>query len=138
LRELDRTGDRADLRVVFVTIGAQEKADAFCRQHGATARCIGDEDKSSYRAMGFADFTLLGFFTHHDLKKRRSENRAAGFSQNWRATKLRDGRQLPGAAAVDATGILRWIHRGRHPGDLPPMAEMIGRAREALRATPKV
>jgi hypothetical protein len=48
---------------------------------------------------------------------------------------LRDSAQLPGAAAIDGAGIVRWIYRGRHPGDLPPMAEMIERARAAISLT---
>jgi hypothetical protein len=132
LREFETTDPHTDLEVTFVTIGPQEKADAFCRRHGATAKCIGDEDKRTYRAMGFGDFNLLKLFTDPDLKRRRAENKAAGFSQNWRATRLQDGAQLPGAAAIDGAGVVRWVHQGRHPGDLPPMAEMIARSRSAL------
>ncbi|MBV8373868.1 MAG: hypothetical protein JO302_00005 [Candidatus Eremiobacteraeota bacterium] len=136
MREFEKTDAHPDLSLTFVTIGSQEKAGAFCRAHHATARCLGDEDKRTYRAMGFGDFNLLKLFTDRDLGRRRAENSAAGFSQNWRATKLRDGAQLPGAAAIDAAGIVRWIHRGRHPGDLPAIAEMIACARSALVARP--
>jgi hypothetical protein len=66
------------------------------------------------------------------LKKRRAENAAAGFSQNWGATRLQDGAQLPGAAIVDSTGTIRWIHRGKHPGDLPPVGEMLAKARDSI------
>jgi hypothetical protein len=132
LREFENSDMHPDLAVTFVTIGSQKKADAFCRQHEATARCIGDEDKRTYRAMGFGNYNLLRLLTDRDLGRRRAENSAVGFSQNWRATKLADSAQLPGAAAIDGTGIIRWLYRGRHPGDLPPMAEMIERSRTCL------
>ena len=114
--------------VHFVTIGSQAKADEFCGPFGPAARCVGDANKASYRAMGLEDFSFLKLFTDADLQKRRAQNRSAGFSQNWGATKLSDAAQLPGAAIVDAEGILRWIHRGTHPGDLPPLREMLDRA----------
>jgi len=82
--------------------------------------------------MGLGDFNLLKLFTDPALKKRRNENNAAGFSQDWGATKLSDGAQLPGAAIVDGAGTIRWFYRGAHPGDLPPMAEMLDRAKAIL------
>jgi len=114
--------------VRFVTIGSQAKAEAFCGRQGAAALCIGDEDKRTYRAMGLENYNLLKLFSDKALKKRRAENKAAGFSQNWGATKLADGAQLPGAAIIDASGTIRWLHRGAHPGDLPPMREMLEHA----------
>jgi AhpC/TSA antioxidant enzyme len=132
LRESGSDPTQGAFSVRFVTIGSQAKAEEFCGQHGMAAYCIGDVDKRTYAAMGFEAFNLLKLFTDPALKKRRAENKAAGFSQNWGATKLQDGAQLPGAAIVDASGIIRWVHRGAHPGDLPPVDEMLERARELL------
>jgi hypothetical protein len=132
LRESGYDPQHGALSVRFVTIGSQVKAEEFCGQHGMAAYCIGDVDKRTYAAMGLEGFNLLKLFTDPALKKRRAENKAAGFSQNWGATKLQDGAQLPGAAIVDASGIIRWVHRGAHPGDLPPVDEMLERARELL------
>jgi hypothetical protein len=132
LRESGSDPTQGALSVRFVTIGSQAKAEEFCGQHGMAAYCVGDADKRTYAAMGLEGFNLLKLFTDPALKKRRAENKAAGFSQNWGATKLQDGAQLPGAAIVDASGIIRWVHRGAHPGDLPPVDEMLERARELL------
>jgi AhpC/TSA antioxidant enzyme len=132
LRESGYDPTQGAFSVRFVTIGSQAKAEEFCGQHGMAAYCIGDVDKRTYAAMGLEGFNLLRLFTDPALKKRRAENKAAGFSQNWGATKLQDGAQLPGAAIVDASGIIRWVHRGAHPGDLPPVDEMLERARELL------
>lgn len=129
MRELDGSGaPRIDVR--FITIGSQAKADAFCARHGGGAPCLGDPDKRTYRAMGFENYNLLRLFSDPALRARRAENKAAGFAQDWGATRLRDGAQLPGAAAVDRAGIVRWVYRGAHPGDLPPVSAMLDRARE--------
>lgn len=132
MRELDEKQPGRSVAVRFVTIGSQAKAEEFCAQQNAAPLCIGDEDKRTYRAMGFDNFNLLKLFTDPALRKRRAENKAAGFNQNWAATRIEDGAQLPGAAIVDATGTIRWVHRGAHPGDLPPMADMLERARELV------
>lgn len=129
MREL-HSADPNHVPVRFVTIGSQAKAAEFCDPLGAAGLCIGDADKRTYRAMGLEQFNLLKLFSTPALTKRRAENKAAGFAQNWKATKIADGAQLPGAAIVDAAGILRWIYRGTHPGDLPPMRDMLARAAE--------
>jgi hypothetical protein len=84
--------------------------------------------------MGLERFNLLRLFSDPDLRARRAENREAGFRQNWRATKLKNAAQLPGAAFVDENGIVRWLHRGTHPGDLPSMQAMLDAAKAAVRA----
>jgi hypothetical protein len=128
--DYDRENDGFDVR--FVTIGSQEKAEEFCGKQELAARCIGDETKASYRAMGLENFNLLKLFTDPALKKRRTENNAAGFKQDWSATKMSDGAQLPGAAIIDAAGTLRYLHKGTHPGDLPPMQTLLTQARKEL------
>ncbi len=134
MRELDPEFGALALPVRFVVIGDRAKVDAFCGPLGMSERCIPDETKASFKAMGFDDYNLLKLFTDPALKQRRKENKAAGFSQNWAATKLPDSAQLPGAALIDAEGTVRWLYAGKHPGDLPPMREMLAVARD-LRST---
>jgi hypothetical protein len=129
LRELDSAFGSLGLEVRFVVIGDREKADQFCGLYGAAARCIADPDKSSYAAMGLESYNLLKLFTDPELKKRRKENNAAGFKQNWGETKLKDSAQLPGVALIDRGGVVRWIYRGKHPGDLPTMNALLDVAR---------
>jgi len=89
-------------------------------------RCIPDETKATFKAMGFGDYPWLGFiFANTALKARRKENKAAGFRQNWGETKRADAQQLPGAAFIDRDGIVRWFYAAQHPGDLPPMRTML-------------
>ena len=116
----------------FVVIGTAEEAKSFASQFGDASRTVPDPRKESYLAMGLEDYNLLRLFTDKALLARRKENKAAGFRQNWGATKLGNSAQLPGAAAIDAKGIIRWLHRGTHPGDLPPMREMFEEAKRVL------
>lgn len=125
MRELDPEFAGAGVEVRFFAIGDAAKVAAFAEPYGMGDRCIPDADKHWFSAMGFGQYNLLKLFTDPALKVRRRENKAAGFTQNWGATKLADGAQLPGAAFVDGEGIARWLYRGAHPGDIPPMSEML-------------
>ncbi|MEO6912746.1 MAG: AhpC/TSA family protein, partial [Candidatus Baltobacteraceae bacterium] len=111
--------------VRFVVIGTPEEAAQFCGQHGTADLCIADPDKLTYRAMNLEDFNLFKLFSDPALKRRRAENKAAGFRQNWGVTKLKNSAQLPGAALVARDGSILWLYRGSHPGDLPQMASML-------------
>ncbi len=128
MREIENRFGNAGIDVRFVVIGTPEEAQRFCAQFGEANRCLADPEKRTYKAMGLENFNLLRLFSDRDLAKRRKENHEAGFRQNWGATKLKNAAQLPGAALVDENGVVRWIYRGKHPGDLPPMQEMLDKA----------
>jgi hypothetical protein len=132
LRGLEKQFDDAGIAVRFVVIGTPEEATRFASRFGDASRCLCDPDKRTYKAMGLENFNLLRLFSDPALRKRHAENKAAGFKQNWRATKLSNGAQLPGAAVFDSGGIIRWIYRGKHPGDLPPMTAMLQSALTTL------
>lgn len=125
MREIESEFVKAGISVRFVVIGTPELAREFCSRFGDHERCIADPLKRTYRAMGLDDYNLWRIFTDRALGKRRAENKAAGFSQNWRATRMENAAQLPGAAFFDRDGRVRWVLRGTHPGDLPPMREML-------------
>ena len=135
MRELDETLKGIGFSVRCITIGSQEKADEFCGRHGVFGLCIGDEDMHTYRSIGLGDLDLSQLQSDPALVQRRAENEAAGFRQDWDATRIEDAAQLPGAVVIDADGVIRWMYRGAHPGDLPPMRELVARAREALEAS---
>jgi AhpC/TSA antioxidant enzyme len=133
LREVDDDFARAGISVRFMTIGSQAKADDYCARHNGGAICIGDPDKHTYAAMGLSDFDLTKLMTTPALLERRNENQAAGFRQDWAATLIWDAAQNPGAAILDRDGVVRWLHRGEHPGDLPPLREMLAQAQAVIR-----
>jgi len=132
LRELDQQFADSGIAVRCITIGSQAKAEEFCARHNASARCIGDTDMRTYKAMGLEDFDLTQLKTTPALNARRAENEAAGFVQDWAETRIEDAAQNPGAAAIDARGVLRWVYRGVHPGDLPSMTAMLEAAQTSL------
>ena len=136
MREIESEFERAGIAVRFVTPSTPEETASGCARFGEASWCIADPSQRSYRAMGFGRLNPFKLFTDPDLKKRRDENNAAGFSQDWRATArlstIKTGTALPGAAVVDAAGDVKWIHRGAHPGDLPPMDAMLDTARELI------
>ena len=132
MRELDGDFAALGVNVRFFTIATPEEAQQFCAKFGDPSRCLADAEMTTYQAMGLESFTLLGFVLDPELKRRRAANNAAGFAQDWKNTKYKNIRQLPGAALVDRDGEVRWIYRGKHPGDLPPMSEMLEAARKRL------
>ena len=132
MREFDRERGGERIAVRFVAIGTQERVEHFCAEWEAAPLCVGDPRQASYRAMGLGNLNIFKLFTDPDFKTRGEENHAAGFRQKWRETRPQDGGRLPGAAVIDATGIVRWIRRGKHPGDLLPMDEMLAIARDVL------
>lgn len=131
MREIENEFERDGIAVRFVVIGDIAKAKRYCSKYGFFSRCIADPKKETYAAMGFGQYNLFKLFSDRALKERRKENRAAGFHQDWAATRLGDSAQLPGAAVIDRHGTIAWRHAGVHPGDLPPMREMLEIARAA-------
>lgn len=131
MRELENDFERDGITVRFIVIGDYDKVRRYCGPYGMSSRCIADPNKQTYAAMGFGQYNLAKLFTDRGLKERHKENRAAGFRQNWTATRLADSSQLPGAAIIDRNGEIVWRHAGKHPGDLPPVREMLEIARAA-------
>ncbi len=132
MRELDSEFDKLGVEVRFVVIGDAKKVAAFCSPYGMADRCIPDPNKATFKSMGFGDYNLLKLFSDKALLARRRENKKAGFSQNWGATRIQDGAQLPGAALIDREGRIVWKYAGVHPGDLPNMRDMLEQARTIL------
>jgi hypothetical protein len=130
LREIEDEFENAGIAVRFVVIGTPEVAREFCARFGEQSRCLSDPEKRTYEAMGLEEYNLWRLPFDRALRVRRNENKAAGFHQNWRATRMENAAQLPGAAFLDSDGVVQWVHRGRHPGDLPSMREML----EAIRS----
>ena len=132
MRDRDKEFAASGIAVRVITIGSQEKAEKFCAVHNPDAICIGDPDMHTYKAMGLDDFDLTKLKTTPALSARRAENEAAGFVQNWDEIKIEDAAQNPGAAVIDENGVIKWIYRGVHPGDLPAIASILPIARRLL------
>ena len=132
MREIAAQFEEAGVAVRFVVMAPPQEVARFCARFGEANRCVADPEKRTYEAMGLGRYNLLRLFTDPQLRERRAANRAAGFRQDWGATSLRNAARLPGAAFVDGSGTIRWLYRGAHPGDLPPMAQMLAAISERL------
>ena len=125
MRELDPQFEQAGVAVRFIVMGTPEIAERFCSRFGDASRCLADPEKRTYEAMGLERYNFLRLPFDRALRRRHKEASAAGFHVNLRASRLENAAQLPGAAFFDRDGIVRWLHRGTHPGDLPAMATML-------------
>ena len=123
-------GDYAAVRtrgaeVVAIGQGTAAEAENICRQVGATFPCLGDPGKDSYRAFG----QPRGSWRQIMLEPRRAGNAAVrkGSKVSLRGSLMRhsDWFQRPGVAVVDRAGIVRYLYRSRHAGDLPPHANLL-------------
>ncbi|HET9097152.1 MAG TPA: peroxiredoxin-like family protein, partial [Candidatus Baltobacteraceae bacterium] len=88
MREIEPEIAQAGVAVRFVVIGTPELAREFCSRFGDAQRCIADPEKRTYEAMGLEQYNLWRLFTDRALRERREANKAAGFRQNWRATRM--------------------------------------------------
>jgi len=128
LREKQSEFERRGVALACVVQGTAEEAARFCGRHGVEALCIPDPQKESYRALGLGRASLRELiFPSDDLKRRRAEAKQAGCSNKLEGARQKhsDILQLPGAALVAEGGMVLWLHRGRHTGDVPLADELL-------------
>ena len=123
-RELPAVAARG-AQVVAIGQGTADEAGRVCAQMGVTFPCLGDPEKASYRAYGLRRAGWREIVL--DPIREGSEAMKKGYKVSLRGSLMRhtDWFQLPGVAIVDASGILRHLHRARHSGDLPPPAAIL-------------
>jgi hypothetical protein len=135
LREHMPELERLRVRLTCVVQGDAEEAATFCGMWGMSSHCIPDPNKETYRKFGL-DRTTWGalLFPSPELKKRRKENREAGFAVSVKGSLKGhcDILLLPGAAIVARGGKILWLHRGKNPADLPAAEVMVNEARKNL------
>ena|ERR1700687_891677 len=112
-------------QVVAIAQGTAREAERWCQQLGATYPCLGDPAKDSYRAFGLP----RGGWREIVVAPMRAGNEAVrkGYRVSIRGSLMRhsDWFQLPGVALVDRSGIIPYLYRSRHSGDLPPVAAIL-------------
>jgi hypothetical protein len=138
LREQMPEMEKLGVKLACVVQGNADEAAEFCGQYGMASQCIPDPNKESYRKFGL-ERTSWGalLFPSPELKKRRKENRAAGFAVSVKGTLKNhcDILLLPGAALVARNGKILWLHRGKDPADLPAAEVMVNEARKNMGST---
>jgi peroxiredoxin len=123
-RELETVTARG-AQAIAIGQGTAEEAARVCEQMGVAFPCLGDPEKASYRAYdlpraGWREIVL-------DPIRDGSEAMQKGYRVSLRGSLMRhsDWFQLPGVAIVDRAGIVRYLHRARHSGDIPAPAVVI-------------
>jgi hypothetical protein len=112
-------------QVVAIGQGTAEEAAGYCNGIGAAYPCLGDPRKDGYKAFGLRRGGLREIL----LEPLRAGNQAVrqGHRVSIRGSLMRhsDWFQLPGVAIVDRGGVLRYLYRSRHAGDLPPQSAIL-------------
>jgi hypothetical protein len=135
LREQTPELEKLGVQLACIVQGEAQEAAQFCGQYQMAEKCIPDPQKESYREFGLDRATWGSLlFPSPELKKRRKENRAAGFGisvKNSLKTHC-DILLLPGAAIVAKGGKILWLHRGKNPADLPAGEVLVAQVKKTL------
>jgi len=119
--------------VVAIAQGTMDEAQRFCSRLGVKFPCLGDPDKDSYRAFGLP----RAGWREMILEPMRAGNEAVrkGYKVSLRGSLMAhsDWFQLPGAAIVDTAGVVRYLYRSRHAGDLPAHSALLAAVRQITR-----
>jgi hypothetical protein len=112
-------------QVVAIAQGTAEEARRACGGMGVTFPCLGDPGKASYAAYGLRRAGWREMLV--DPIREGSQAMKAGYRVSLRGSLMphSDWFQLPGVAIVDRAGIVRYLHRARHSGDIPAPADVI-------------
>ena len=125
--------EKRGARLVAVGQGTEEEAAEYCGRWASGFPCLGDPDRSSYRALDLArgswwKTVVKPFFTdtRESLRLiRKADLRASQLESS-------DVLQLGGVAIVDAGGVLRFLHVAETTADMPSNDEILA-ALDALR-----
>ena len=112
-------------QVIAIGQGTAEEAARACERMGVGFPCLGDPAKASYRAFGLRRAGWREIVL--DPMRAGNEAMQKGYRVSIRGSLMRhsDWFQLPGVAIVDQAGIVRWLHRARHSGDIPSPATVL-------------
>jgi peroxiredoxin len=113
---------RRRARCFVVTTGTPEDTREFCAAHAVPFTCLVDlPGEPAYAAFGLKKVSIRRLF---------GPNLLAGIARvlsRWREIALPksgDVHQMSGAFVVDGAGVVRFVHRDRHPNDHPADADL--------------
>src|SRR5215470_8050404 len=112
-------------RIVAIGQGTADEAARICGEMHVTYPCLGDPAKTSYGAYGLPRAGWREIVL--DPIRAGNEAMARGYRVSIRGSLMRhsDWFQLPGVAIVDRAGVVRYLRRARHSGDIPPVATVV-------------
>lgn len=95
---------------------------------------VPDPKRTTHRSVGLSRMSLWALLRSKAVQAAGKRAKLAGHAQDWSRTfgKESDRMLNPGAAFVDTSGKVRWLHRGQDVGDLPSAAELLEIAKGLL------
>jgi hypothetical protein len=112
--------------VVAVGQGTGEQAVDYCKRFGAEFPCVGDPERSGYRAFSLArgNYWTVVFrdMIRRPIESLRLVSQADASGARLAAT---DVLQLGGVAILDAGGLLRSLYVAENPQDMPSNAGIL-------------
>ena len=128
LRESAEEIEEAGGRIVAVTQGDAQQAQALCDRFDAPFPCLADPQRKSYATFGMKRGSFLQVLGPTVLARGLQAASKGHFVEKV----VGDAFQLPGTFIIDQEGVVRYARYARHAADHPSTAELI----EALRALP--
>jgi peroxiredoxin len=114
-----------DAQVVAIGQGSAEQAAHYCGKASVDFPCLGDPERSGYRAAGMERGTWWSVAIR-DLIMNPIESLTQVAQADFKAAALResDPLQLGGITIIDTKGTLRYRHLAKRPDDLPENEEI--------------
>ena len=112
-------------QVVAIGQGTAAEAADVCGRMGVAYPCLGDPEKASYRAYGLPRGGWREILLDPMLAGNQAVRQGHRVSIRGSLMAHSDWFQLPGVAIVDRAGVVRYLHRARHSGDVPAPAAVL-------------
>ncbi len=118
--------EEAGGRIVAVTQGDPQQAQALCDRFSVPFPCLADAERKTYRAFGLKRGSLSEVVGPAAIARGMEAAAKGHFVERI----VGDAFQMPGTFIVDVDGIVRYARYARHSGDHPPASDVVA----ALRA----
>ena len=116
---------RRGVQLVAVGQGSEDEVAHYCGKHASGFPCLGDPDRSGYRALGLRRGSAWSIMMKPFFTDPLESLRLIG-SADLKASQLKssDVLQMGGVAIVDSTGTLRFLHVAEATADMPSNDEI--------------
>lgn len=124
--------EAAGLRILAVGLGEPKHARHFGGKLAPSVECLTNEEPTLYEAFGIERGNLLRLIAP-DAIAAGARAASRGHTQG---QSTGDTQRLPGTFIIDAQGIVRYAHYGKHAGDQPDLEELVRWWRKASQPQP--
>lgn len=124
--------EAAGLRVVAVGLGQPKHARHFGDKLAPSVECVTNEEPVLHSTFGIERGNMLRLIAP-DAIKAGARAASRGHTQG---QSTGDAQRLPGTFIVDAAGIIRYAHYGKHAGDNPDLLSLLRWWREVNEENP--